>query len=394
MIAGVVAVSVTAAGCCMPVSASESGAESAAAAAAADDYPIDLFDDYVESVEDPVISEPDAPTDPDTLPPAGAAGRFTGVASGQDLLNILMAPHDNAAYGKPENLSDYVGQLLLTNFAYCVSSETGVEDLTESRLRLDKKLVRRDFSYDPGVVDVTHEYFNKDGDFLFSIKEIDNVDGVSVGKIRLCTAPSDTGIDFYYDDYDIGAVIEYETLSEVEKAAIGSRKEVMSEDLKARNSQNNQAVYGRRAKTIEEFIGPEKWNAVAGVLLYSPENPLADAEGYIKGSLNCLFVRNLLDQKYIRKWHAYRLNNDKHYLRFVDADGNHLFGMNTSPESNGVDLYRKGWTIERGYSNGTILQMYPEYLDIPAEIEKEEELVMEKRLQEGAEQVPDVSAEQ
>ena len=381
-----------------------------AAAEAEDDYPLDLFeesdneeieyyrnqgidvyalresskqsepeeieltpvpDSEVESVLEPVISEPEEPEPEMTL---------ANVTNTNELMSFIERPHDNSAYGPSEGIEAYIGQIALQKVAYCVSSETGIEVTNNALKRLETRLVRCDFIY-PGAVEETHEYFDKDGTLLFSIDDMDFTGGKSTGKYRIYTPGMETGLEFYSDEVDISAVESYDQLGEGRKSEIGSRKHVMTEEEKKEIIDKNLAFVAERkfnqVYSLKELVNRyrDKWKEVKGVYIYAPESEFADSDGYVRISKNSKYVQKYMNMQFIRYPHTYSINNETNYIKFVDADGNQLFTINPSRKTQAVDVYRKNKTIEQSYYRGRVLNMYPADVDVEKAIEEEKIMV-------------------
>lgn len=357
-------------------------------------YPTDLFSriDALEPTPTPTEEPTPTPTEtptptptptetptptPELDPQAEAIRKLSEVRTTDDLIKALHDPHDNEQYGAVEHMASYVGQISLTNVAYCVSNVHGIEEDDVMLKRLEVPMIRRDFIYVPDRIQEAHEYYDKNGNLLFTIEDLDFTGGQSTGKFRIRTPGSSEPLDFYSDEVNILMLEEYDRWAEAKKEEIGDRTIGLSEAEKQANIKKNHERYGETVD-VTDFITEDKLNAISTIHIYHPDCAFADAEGYVTIPFNCAYVQKLLTTKYIRKSHVYKLNNIKHYVIFRDASGNDLFTFNDSGKTAGVDLYRRDKTMKKGYKWGRIIYFYPETVDIEKELEYERTLLLEE----------------
>ena len=291
-----------------------------------------------------------------------------------EFLDYLHADHDNSQYGTANGLNNIVGQLALNNVAYCVSDKNGIEEDDVMEERLTHKFIQREFVYMPEYIEEEHEYYDMDGRLLFTIQDMDFTDGKSTGKHRILLPGSEVGITCYDDNVDIAIVEVFDSLSENEKSRLGDRTGLSDKDRKANIKKNNE-MYGE-TKVLSDYVDEDVIKSAKTVALYHPKSRYANADGYVNIPITSAYAKRLLNMRYIRKRHIYKLNNIKHYAIFKDKNGKPLFTFNQSNKTKGIDLYRKDKTMTRGYRKGKIIPMYPEYVDI------EQELKYEKKLKE------------
>ena len=108
--------------------------------------------------------------------------------------------------------------------------------------------------------------------------------------------------------------------------------------------------------------------------LYSPKSRYANSEGYVTVPFECAYAQRLVNMRYIRKRHIYKLNNIKHYAIFKNDKGENLFTFNQSMKTKGIDLYRQDRDIKYGYRKGKFIPLYPEYVDVETEMKYEKKL--------------------
>jgi len=119
-------------------------------------------------------------------------------------------------------------------------------------------------------------------------------------------------------------------------------------------------------------------NAVATVHVYHPKSEFADKDGYVQIPVSSRFAQRLLNQKYVKKTHAYKLNNNKNYVIFRNKEGKNLFSFNESKKTEGIDLYVGGGRIYKAYNEGKVVFLYPETVDVRKAIKAEKKMVAQE----------------
>ena len=340
----------------------------------AEEYPQDLF------YNDPPRPETPTPTPTPTVavnPLVELTERLNSIQNSDDLIRELHKSHDNSSYNIPEGLANYVGQIALENVHYCVSSKTGVEDDEVMRERLNKTMIKHAFVYEPTTADDIHEYFDMNGNLLFTIEELDFIDGKSVGKYRVRIPGQETGITFYDNDIDIALLEEFDKYGEDRKAEIGKKTYIPTDAELQSIVQKNAQLY-REPQYLNHWISDEKLNSITFVDVLLPKHKLANEEGYVRITPKCKYIQHLLKQQYVKKGHNYRITNIKNYVVYRDKDGNQVFSMNISNKTKAIDISRKKPTIEEGYRRAKIIKTYPATVDIEQALLEEEQLILEE----------------
>jgi hypothetical protein len=289
-----------------------------------------------------------------------------------DFIKALHEEHDNSQFGMAYGLNNYVGQLALNNVAFCVSDINGIEEDDVMEERLNHKFIQREFVYMPEYIEEAHEYYDIDGTLLFTIQDMDFTDGKSTGKHRILLPGSDVGITCYDDDVDIFVLETFDALPESEKSKIGDRTGLTDKEKKA-NIKKNHELYNE-TKVLSDYVDEDIIKSAKKVALYHPKSRYANADGYVEIPVSSAYAKRLLNMRYIRKRHIYKLNNIKHYAIFKDKNGKPLFTFNQSNKTKGIDLYRKDKNMTQGYRKGKVIPMYPEYVDIEKELKYEKKL--------------------
>ena len=321
----------------------------------------------------PTPTKKPTPTPTPKLSPQQRAIKVITESKNMDeFLKALHEEHDNSQYGMAYGLNNYVGQLALNNVAFCVSDINGIEEDEIMEERLNHKFIQREFVYMPEYIEEAHEYYDIDGTLLFTIQDMDFTDGKSTGKHRILLPGSEVGITCYDDDVDIAVLETFDALPESEKAKIGDRTGLTDKEKKV-NIKKNHELYGE-TKVLSDYVDEDVIKSARTVALYHPKSRYANADGYVNIPVSSAYAQRLLNMRYIRKRHIYKLNNIKHYAIFKDKSGKALFTFNQSNKTKGIDLYRKDKNMTQGYRKGKIIPMYPEYVDIEKELKYEKKL--------------------
>ena len=297
------------------------------------------------------------------------------VTNAEEFVDLIRKEHDNAKYGfgTAESLENYVGKLDLSKVACCVSDDNGLEKVADYNKLLNMKIVQKEFIHLPQQAEKTHEFFDADGNLLFTIEELDYIGGLSTGKYRVKTPKAEAPITYYDDDVNIGLIEEYEQWDNIKQENVGARTHFETEEEIQKNIDKNNME--TEPVTLKDIIG-KKYNNIKTVSVYAPDYDGTNEKGYVNIPISSSYIQKILNNKYFEKRHTYKLSNERNYIVFKDENGKQVFTLNNGSVTEGIDLSYQKKSIKKGYNSGKITELYPADTDINAAIQSEEELVV------------------